>query len=210
MIKVKAIKPTNRGGTKPRSSPVTLTELDPANIAFCTLLEWRSTGRDFQQFHRLAEGDTVAAPSVRLLFIYLIHPNDSANLAYDYNPVNLLPVTEEIDDALAQIQDALGITLYKCKLTYESLIPTGFATKGLMIDNKRYKPDQAVGDCWINLLSVTEVLPSSQTSQTIVIANQHPQPVPPLEYRLSFPYDPDFAKRYADATSHALVDFPHS
>ncbi|MCB0187344.1 MAG: hypothetical protein KDE31_23915, partial [Caldilineaceae bacterium] len=32
----------------------------------------------------------------------------------------------------------------------------------------------------------------------------------PLEYRLTFPYDPDFAQRYKDATSHALIDFAHS
>ena len=210
MISVSAIKQPNRGGTKPRTGPVVKTDIDPANIAFCTLLEWQLTGSDFQQFRYMKEGDTVAGSSVRVLFVYLIHPDDSGKVSYSYNPVNVLPVTEDIDATLDQIKQALGIAIYKCAMIYESLTPPGYPTKGFLLDRKRYKPTDGVGDCWINLLSITEVLAPDETEQQIVIANYHPQPVPPLEYRLKFESDPDFARRYKNATNHAAGDFANS
>lgn len=211
-MKVKGLIPS-RLASSPRTEPTKETEVDIQSVAYCTIMEWVSTGRDFQQFKYITKDTAVSAPSVRVLFLYLTKTDDSAQISYGYNPVNVIPVTENIDDILKQLNDALGIAFYRCTLTSESHTPAGYPTKGLMIDRRRYRPDAGAGDCWINLLTVTQAiadLVEDPDHQEVVIQNWHPQPVPSLEYRLRFKYDPNFLSIYDKATSSAKIDYESS
>jgi len=135
-MKVKVLG-SDRLANKPRSGPTKETDVKIESVAFATIMEWQSTGRDYQQFVHITDDTTVSAPAVRVLFLYLTKTDDSANLAYDYNPVNVLPITENIDGVLDQLTKALDKAFYKCHIRHESLTPAGYPTKGLMIDRRR-------------------------------------------------------------------------
>jgi hypothetical protein len=178
MITVKALV-SNLTYSKPRSGPTVTTQVDYADIAFAQLLQWESTAKTSQNLSSVTV-DKLAAGGVFILALWLVRPEDSANVSRKFSPFNVLLVTEGIEDTLKALQDQ---GMYKVNLKSETLNPPNFTTQGLLLDGKRARitiGDSADG--WVNVKTVTEAQPPIDR-QELVIKNYHPIPLPSLEYR---------------------------